>query len=167
MAKSIAVLGSVMAFLGAARGEGGLEAGAKAPALKARDHAGAEVDLGTELAKGWVLVYFYPKADTPGCTAQACGLRDAEADLAAKGVRVFGVSGDTAEAQAKFREKHKLPFTLLADTEGRVADAFGVPRMGNIPRRQSFLFRDGVLVWRDLGAKPKTHAADVLAAAGS
>ena len=141
-----------------------LEVGATLPAVTAVDHEGRRVDLGETAREGLVLVYFYPKADTAGCTKQACSLRDAYAQLQERGVRVFGVSHDTVEAQQAFREKHRLPFPLLADTEHVVSSAFGVPSKGEYAARQAFLFRDGRLVWRDLEASTEQQAADVLAA---
>ena len=108
-----------------------------------------------------VLVYFYPKADTPGCTKQACSIRDAFSELSNDGLRVYGVSMDSVEAQAAFKEKYSLPFTLIADTEGILVDAMGVPKRGRIPARQAFLFNEGELVWRDLKASTAKQAADV------
>jgi peroxiredoxin Q/BCP len=108
------------------------------------------------------LVYFYPKADTPGCTKQACSLRDSFAVLTEKKVQVFGASLDDAAAQKAFQQKYKLPFTLLADKGGKVADAFGVPHSMGFAKRQAFLFKDGKLVWRDLSASTDQQAADVL-----
>ena len=104
-----------------------IEIGAALPAVTARDQDDKEVKLAETAAKGWTLVYFYPKADTPGCTKQACSLRDSFATLTEKKVQVFGASLDDVAAQKAFHEKYKLPFTLLADKDGKVADAFGVP----------------------------------------
>jgi peroxiredoxin Q/BCP len=142
-----------------------LEVGAAAPVLSAVDHSGSAVSLGDLYRKGLVLVYFYPKADTPGCTAQACSLRDAFAVLAERGVTVVGVSTDDVAAQKAFKEKHALPFTLLADPRHAVVDAFGVPTMmGSFASRQAFLIKEGNVVWRDLSASTSKQAADVLAA---
>jgi len=141
-----------------------LAPGAKLPSVTANDQDGRAVDLAAAGGKGWTLVYFYPKADTPGCTKQACSLRDAYATLTDKGVTVFGVSSDDEAAQKAFQTKYKLPFTLLADRDKKVMDAFGVPHMGGFAKRQAFLFRDGELVWRDLAASTERQAADVLAA---
>lgn len=137
--------------------------GAAMPAVACLDQAGKDVKLAEAAAKGYTLVYFYPKADTPGCTKQACSLRDAYAKITDKGVKVFGVSMDSVEAQKAFAEKYKLPFTLLADKEGKVADAFGVPHVAGFAKRQAFLFLDGKLVWRDLSASTDQQAADVIA----
>lgn len=141
-----------------------LELGAPIPDITATDDAGNAVALREAGATGLTFVFFYPRANTPGCTAQACSLRDAFADLTDKGVRVFGVSRDTVAAQHAFRTEHNLPYPLLADPEGRVVEAFGVPSMGNFARRQAFLFRDGVLVWKDESASTSQQAADLVAA---
>ena len=141
-----------------------LAPGAKLPSVTVNDQDGHPVDLAAAGGKGWTLVYVYPKADTPGCTTQACSLRDAFATLTDKGVTVFGVSSDGEAAQQAFRQKYRLPFSLLADTEKKVMDAFGVPHLGGFAKRQAFLFRDGALVWRDLSAATDQQAADVLAA---
>lgn len=141
-----------------------LEIGAPAPAVHALDQDGRDVDLAEACAKGHTLVYFYPKSGTPGCTRQACSLRDAFAQLTDRGVEVFGVSHDPVASQKAFEKKYRLPFTLLADTEHEVSKAFGVPSLGRYAARQAFLFRDGRLAWRDLTASTVRQAADVLAA---
>ena len=139
-----------------------LAIGAKAPDITAPDENGKAVDFAKVYAHGLTLVYFYPKASTPGCTAQACSLRDGLPDLKADGVTILGVSHDTAEAQKKFKEKYKLPFTLIADHEGKVIQAFGVPTIiFGIAKRQSFLIKDGKVVWRSLNAQTKGHAEEV------
>ncbi len=143
-----------------------LDVGADAPKVQTVDQKGDPVDLGKELASGISLVYFYPKADTPGCTKQACNLRDAFEEVTKAGIKVFGVSADTPEDQLAFAEKYELPFTLLADKKGEVIAAFGVPANDRgFASRQSFLIKDGKIVWRDLKANPTTQAQDVLAAA--
>jgi peroxiredoxin Q/BCP len=104
-----------------------LAVGAPAPQISAVDQDGKTVNFKDVYAKGPTLVYFYPKSDTPGCTKQACSLRDDWSGLQAKGIQVLGVSGDKPEAQKKFQEKYKLPFTIIADSDSKVAEAFGVP----------------------------------------
>jgi len=141
-----------------------LELGETLPGVRAFDQDRREIALAEVGGDGFTLVYFYPKADTPGCTKQACSLRDAFAGLTERGVRVFGVSHDTVEAQKAFQEKYHLPFSLLADTAHEVSVAFGVPSRGEYAARQAFLFEDGKLVWRDLEASTSEQAADVLAA---
>lgn len=155
---------ALLSFLGILPSHAELEVGAAIPDVAVADHHGKEVRLAEVCAKGFTLVYFYPKADTPGCTKQACSLRDAHADFVAKGIKVFGVSFDKVEAQKKFADKFTLPFPLLADPEGKVAKAFGVPTTGSFAKRQAYLFKDGKLVWRDLAAATDKQAADVLAA---
>ena len=101
-----------------------LELGSPAPELEVLTDQGTTLDLGEALSTGTALVFFYPKAMTPGCVKQACSLRDGWDELQARNVSIFGVSSDTAEKQAQFRDKYTLPFTLLADTDGKIADAF-------------------------------------------
>lgn len=137
-----------------------LALGSKAPAVVSVDHDGKSIDLGKALGSGTALVFFYPKAMTPGCTKQACSLRDGWDELKEREVTIYGVSSDTAETQAEFREKHSLPFTLIADKDKSVANAFGKGRWS----RQAYLFKDGVLVWRDLSASTGKQMSDVIEA---
>ncbi|MDB6171786.1 MAG: peroxiredoxin [Chthoniobacteraceae bacterium] len=141
-----------------------LEVGKPAPEITAIDQDGKSVDFKDVYAKGPTLVYFFPKADTPGCTKQACSIRDDWSALKAKGIQVLGVSGDKAEGQKKFQEKYTLPFTLIADSDSKVADAFGVGHVLGIDKRQSFLIQNGKIVWTMPKATTSTHAKDVLEA---
>ena len=154
---------TLLGFALAANAES-LQVGAPAPEVSAVDQEGKTVNLKEVYAKGPTLVYFYPKADTPGCTKQACSLRDDWSALQQKGIQVLGVSGDKPDAQKAFQEKYKLPFTLLADSEGKVAEAFGVPFKGGIAKRESFLIKDGKIAWTMPKASTATHAQDVLKA---
>jgi thioredoxin-dependent peroxiredoxin len=101
-----------------------LEAGASAPDFNLPDQAGKEVSL-ADLKGETVVLYFYPRADTPGCTAQACSVRDRSSDYKAAGARVLGVSPDKVEAVDKFARKFNLDFTLLADADHAVAEKYG------------------------------------------
>jgi peroxiredoxin Q/BCP len=145
-----------------------LEVGAPAPSVTGITDSGEKLALGSIYPKGFTLVYFFPKADTPGCTAEGCSLRDAYQDLSDKGVTVIGVSADDVPAQKAFREKYHFPFTLIADKDRTVINAFGVPvrdvpAVGAFASRQSFLInKDGTIVWRDLKASTKQQAGDVL-----
>lgn len=103
-----------------------LKAGAVAPAFTLLNQYGEAVALQEKLQQHKMLVYFYPKALTPGCTVQACGLRDSKAELAALGVVVLGISTDPVAKLHKFMEKQQLNFDLLSDENHAVADAFGV-----------------------------------------
>jgi peroxiredoxin Q/BCP len=141
-----------------------LAVGTAAPDVSAPDQDGKTVSFKETYAKGPTLVYFYPKSDTPGCTKQACSIRDDWSELKTKGIHVLGVSEDKVEAQKKFQEKYQLPFTLIADSDGKVAAAFGVSTTLGMAKRQSFLIKDGKVVWNMLKATTETHAKDVLAA---
>jgi len=124
------------------------KAGHSAPLVEARDQEGSLWKLADQLGKGAVILYFYPKDDTPGCTKEACGFRDQLDGLTALGVSVVGVSRDDAESHRKFREKHHLNFPLLADTDGKLTDAFGAATPDRSrSRRVSFLIgKDGKIV---------------------
>ncbi len=100
------------------------EVGSPAPAFELPDQTGGTVSL-TDLAGGWVVLYFYPRADTPGCTTQACSVRDRSSEYAEYDARVIGISPDQVEAVAKFDAKYDLGFTLLADSDHSVAEAYG------------------------------------------
>ncbi len=141
-----------------------MEVGARAPDAVVFDVHGSELRLARFYWDGYTLIYFYPKADTPGCTKQACGLRDAFDELKARNVDILGISADPPGAVKRFQEKHKFPFILLADPEYHAAQAFGVPLLVGMTRRQSYLVRGGKIVWRDLNPSTKTPAADVLRA---
>lgn len=101
-----------------------LKAGGRAPAFRLPDQDGNEVRL-SDLKGETVVLYFYPRADTPGCTTQACGVRDRGADYEKAGARVIGVSPDEVEAVKKFADKFDLDFTLLADADHAVAEKYG------------------------------------------
>lgn len=122
-----------------------------------------------------VILFFYPKDDTPGCTTQACGIRDAYGEFERAGAVVLGVSPDDEASHVKFKHKHNLPFTLLADTDHGVADAYGVwgekKYMGRaymgVNRSTFVIGADGTVAKIMHDVKPATHAEDVLAALGS
>lgn len=152
---------TLMIFSNATQGAP-IDIGENIPATKAILDSGEEVDLSEEASTGFTLVYFYPKANTPGCTKQACSLRDAYEVLLEKDVKIFGVSKDSVKSQTSFKEKYGLPFPLVADSKSKVIKAFGVPTKLGFASRQAFLFKDGVLVWRDLAAATSKQADDVL-----
>lgn len=124
-----------------------IKVGDPAPKVVAKNEEGVLINLDQYYDKGYTMVYFYPKADTPGCTAQACSLRDHYTELAKKGVTVVGVSTDSVEDQKKFKEKYRLPFQLLSDKDKLVAKAFGVPVNLGFASRQAFLIRGGKIIW--------------------
>ena len=102
-----------------------VEEGKPAPDFELRSDGGETVRL-SELRGKPVVLYFYPKDDTPGCTRQACGIRDAWGEFQRAGAEVFGISADDEASHERFKSKYELPFTLLADPEHQVADAYGV-----------------------------------------
>jgi thioredoxin-dependent peroxiredoxin len=151
-----------------------IEIGSEAPDFTLLDQAGNPVHL-ADLRGQSVVLYFYPKADTPGCTVQACGVRDRRADYAAAGAVVLGVSPDPVKDVKKFVDKFDLGFTLLADPDHAVAERYGVwveksmygrTYWGN--SRTTFII-DGAGVVRHVIPKvtPKTHDDEVLVALGS
>jgi peroxiredoxin Q/BCP len=161
------ILLSAMSLFGFLAKADPLAVGSKAPVITAINQDGAPVNFAEVYAKGTTLVYFYPKAGTPGCTAQACSLRDSFADLEGKGLQILGVSEDKPESQKTFQEQNKLPFPLIADSDGKVAAAFGVPTTMGLAKRQSFIINDGKIVWTSLQAKTAEHAQEVQAALDS
>lgn len=147
-----------------------LQVGDEAPNFELPDQLGDLHEL-TAYRGGWVLLYFYPKDDTSGCTAEACAIRDNQRDFTLNGLTVLGVSVDPVESHQKFAEKYDLPFTLLSDTDKTVVKLFDVwkPKkmMGKEyvgTHRDSFLIDpDGVVVKIYQGVTPAKHAAEVLA----
>ena len=142
-----------------------LSAGDIAPDVEGRRPDGSPLHL-SDLRGRYVLVYFYPKDDTPGCTVEACSLRDSLQDLTDSGADVIGVSADSWESHRRFQEKHGLQFALAADPNRTIADAYGVGRMlGVLPvfKRVSFLVGpDGRIVEVWPSVRPSTHAQEVL-----
>ncbi len=139
-----------------------LVVGSTAPQVSGLDENGKNLSLSGLYQKGKVLVFFYPKADTSGCTAQACSLRDAYQKLQDKGVYVVGVSTDKVEDQLAFKKKHRLPYPLISDATKNIANAFTVPVTLGFASRQAFLIADGKVVWLDRTASTAKQAEDVL-----
>jgi thioredoxin-dependent peroxiredoxin len=151
-----------------------LSPGDPAPAFELPADDGSTVSL-ADLKGSRAVIYFYPKDDTPGCTAQACSLRDAKADFDAIGASVFGVSPDSPASHARFRDKYALGFRLLADQDHTVAEAYGAwgekknygkTSMGII--RSAFVVdEDGKIVLAKYNVKPDATAPGALAALAS
>ena len=150
-----------------------LKVGDKAPDFAANDQNGNRVSL-KDLKGQRVVLYFYPKDDTPGCTKEACSFRDADTIYRSKGIRVFGVSIDSEKSHQKFISKFQLPFDLLADTEKKIVEAYGVwaeksmygkKYMGTL--RKTFLIgEDGKIVKIFDKVNVSEHADEVLKAFG-
>jgi peroxiredoxin Q/BCP len=148
-----------------------LEAGQEAPDFTLPDQDGEPTTLSSHRG-GPVVLYFYPKADTPGCTTQACGIRDRRADYDSAGATVIGVSPDEVADVRKFADKYSLDFTLLADAEHEVADRYGAwveksmygrTFMG-VQRATFVIAADGTVAHVLPKVSPKTHDDEVLAA---
>jgi peroxiredoxin Q/BCP len=148
-----------------------VEEGKPAPDFELESDAGERVRL-SSLRGSPVVLYFYPKDDTPGCTLQACDIRDAWGEFEATGATVLGVSPDSASSHERFREKYELPFTLLADPEHEVAEQYGVWRENSyagktymgIDRSTFVIDENGAVTKIMRGVKAAEHADDVLAA---
>jgi peroxiredoxin Q/BCP len=150
-----------------------IDTGVPAPDFELPDQDGEPVTL-SGLRGRRVVLYFYPKADTPGCTTQACGIRDHRADYDAAGAVVLGVSPDPVAKVKRFHDKFDMGFTLLADTDHKVAEAYGVwaeksmygrTYMGN--QRATFILdEEGIVRHVIPKVSPKTHDDEVLAALG-
>jgi peroxiredoxin Q/BCP len=148
-----------------------LKEGDPAPAIHAPDDQGNPFDLAALKGKN-VVLYFYPKADTPGCTKESCEFRDTTQKFAKKDTVIVGVSPDKSAAQSKFKAKFDLPFTLLADTEHAVAEAYGVwkeksmygKKYMGIERTTFLIGADGKIHTIFHKVKPEGHAEQVYAA---
>ncbi len=148
-----------------------LQIGEKAPELLGKDENGRELRL-SDFAGQKLVLYFYPKDATPGCTSQACSLRDNYERMLAKGYAVVGVSVQDAKSHQKFKEKFQLPFPLIADTDHRLVEAFGVWQekkmagrtyMGTV--RTTFIIDEQGVIAEVIGAKQikvKEHAAQIV-----
>ena len=128
-------------------GESGIKVGDAAPEFDLTDAAGKRVRLSDFRGKRNVVLYFYPKDDTPGCTKEACSFRDSYQSFTDAGAEVIGVSSDNGASHQKFTEKFQLPFTLVSDTGGSVRKRYGVPAtLGLLPGRVTFVIdRDGIV----------------------
>jgi len=127
-------------------GEPGVKVGERAPDFTLPDADGKDVRL-ADFAGRPVVLYFYPKDDTPGCTKEACTFRDQYQDFQDAGAAVLGVSSDSSESHRKFAARHRLPFPLLADRGGKVRKRYGVPAtLGLLPGRVTFVIDGGGVV---------------------
>jgi peroxiredoxin Q/BCP len=147
-----------------------LKPGDKAPEIHLKDDEGNDFQL-SKLKGKTVVVYFYPKADTPGCTKESCEFRDHNDAFAKKDTVIIGISPDPVTAQAKFRKKYTFPFPLLADVEHQVAEAYGVwkeksmygKKYMGVERSTFVIGPDGKIAQVYAKVKPEGHAAAVLA----
>ena len=146
-----------------------IEEGKPAPEFELTSDSGETVKL-SDLRGKQVVVYFYPKDDTPGCTTQACGIRDVYGEFERAGAVVLGISPDDESSHVKFRDKYNLPFPLLADVGHKVADEYGVwgeksfagRKYMGVARSTFVVAEDGTVKKVMQNVKPATHADDVL-----
>ena len=163
IAHALALLPAMMFFSSASAEP--LKVGDPAPAVSAVTDTGATLALADVYKQQpYTLVYFYPKADTPGCTKQGCSLRDGYEALTKQGVAVIGVSHDDVDAQKAFKAKYALPFTLIADHDGAVIKAFGVPTypVVGFAHRQAYLIRGGKVIYADYQGTTDKQADTIL-----
>ena len=166
--RSCLTLMSLFSLLFAVANGEPLKVGDAAPAVTGVTETGAKLNLADVYKKQpYTLVYFYPKAETKGCTAQGCSLRDGYDELTKKGVAIIGVSLDNAEAQKAFKANHQFQFTLLADPDKTVVNAFGVPTrsipaLGEIAVRQAYLIKDGKIIYTDYKGTTDKQAEVIL-----
>ncbi|MEN3942197.1 peroxiredoxin [Prosthecobacter sp. SYSU 5D2] len=165
MKHTLTILALAASLFTSAHASEGEKVSLPAPEVSGINQDGDTVKFTDVYAKGPTVVFFYPKANTPGCTKQACSLRDAFADLTKDGVQVLGVSFDKPEAQKKFRDDFKLPYDLIADPEGKIVDAFKVDRIvkgtANLASRQAFLVKGDKIIWKDTKASTADQADDI------
>jgi len=134
------------------------------PSFELKDQDGNTVSSDSFKGKP-VLIYFYPKNFTPGCTAEACGFRDAFEDFSDAGIRVVGISSDSEASHQKFAKRYKLPFTLLSDSRKKVQRLFGVSSslLGILPGRETFLFdAKGTLIFKFKALSGTAHVKEAL-----
>ena len=151
-----------------------LKPGDKAPAFNAADQSGNPVNL-ADFKGSKVILYFYPKDDTPGCTAEACSLRDSNHDLLAKGFKIIGVSADNAKSHQKFADKYQLPFPLIPDVSKEIIQAYGAwgrkkfmgKEYDGIIRTTFIIGEDGSILKVIDDVKTKNHADQILAEMGN
>lgn len=142
-----------------------LKVGDRLPHFVMNDEKHQPVDI-SKLTGKFLILYFYPKDDTPGCTKEACTFRDSYSQLVDAGAEVYGISSDSPDSHARFREKHRLPFSLLADTNGEFRKLLNVPTdfFDLLPGRVTYIFNpEGILVHVfDSQFSPGKHVAEAL-----
>lgn len=156
---SILALAALAGGMALAKEIAPLAAGTELPKLTATDERGEAIDLNSFKDKSGLIIFFFPKAFTPGCTAESCGFSDGQAKFLHKGYQVFGASRDTPEQLKKFREEYKLSYPLLSDPEGALAKTLGVPPGA---RQTVIVGKDGRLERVIATVAARTHPQDLL-----
>ena len=157
------LLGAIMLTQSAAFSAAMPKVGDKAPDFTVAASDGKTVHLKDYIGKGNIVLYFYPKDDTPGCTKEACGIRDSFDEFKGLNAIVFGVSFDSVDSHKQFIAKYKLPFVLLADTDKAVAKAYGVADDNSpVASRVTFVIdKEGKIAFVDPKVNPATHSAEL------
>lgn len=143
-----------------------LQVGQIAPDFELPDAHGQNVRLSDVLQQGWVVLFFYPKDQTPGCTAQACSFRDNHTDFKTLGAQILGISADSGQSHQDFIERQHLPYPLLSDPQGKVAQAFGVKKtLGLLPGRVTFVIAPDRKIHLAYASQfnPESHSQKALA----
>jgi peroxiredoxin Q/BCP len=144
--KQLALFLSWLPFVNTIQAEE-LQIGQPAPRFELPAQDGATINLASRQGKGWTVLYFYPKAGTPGCTTQACAFRDAIDVIRKQNADVYGISTDSVENLLGFHQKHKLTFTLLSDADAKVSEAYGVKMpVLNMAKRWTFIVDPALIV---------------------
>ena len=150
------------------RGQSTLEVGDKVPSFSLKDQYGKTFDLNDYIGKTPMVIYFYPKDDTPGCTKEACSFRDSYEEFTDRSIEVIGISADYVESHKNFADKYNLPFTLLSDTDNSVRKLFGVKSnmLGLIPGRVTYVINKAgeVIFIYDSQLKATKHIEEALKA---
>lgn len=153
------------------RGQSGLEVGDKLPSFSLKDQFGETFDINEFIGKKPLVIYFYPKDDTPGCTKEACSFRDSHEEFTDRNIKVIGISADDSESHKNFADKYNLPFTLLSDTENKVRKLFGVKSniFGLIPGRVTYVINKAgeIIFIYDSQFKAESHIQESLKAIGA
>lgn len=165
MLKRTTALTLLMLSSGVAQGaaETTLKPGDNAPLFEAKLHDGTDFSLSSRKGKGWTVLYFYPKADTPGCTKQACAFRDAIDNIQKLNANVYGISSDSVESQRKFHEKYKLKFSLMADPDASIINLYGakMPVMKMAKRWTFVIDKELKIRWVERDVDPALDAQKV------
>lgn len=143
-----------------------IEVGDKLPAFSLPNERGQTIDISNFVGQSPLVIYFYPKDDTPGCTIEACSFRDQYQGFEDLGVKVFGISSDSPESHLRFKEKYRLPYTLLSDQDKQIQKLFGVKKnfMGLIDGRVTYIIDTNGIVKHVFSSQlqPKKHIAEAL-----
>jgi peroxiredoxin Q/BCP len=138
-----------------------VKVGDPAPDFTALSSAGTTVHLKEKIGEAPIVLYFYPKDDTPGCTTEACGIRDNFAAFRKLNAIVYGISYDSVDSHKKFAEKYKLPFLLLSDSEKSIAKAYGADGLIFAKRMTFIIDKSGKIAWMNPSVTPSTHSAEL------